>query len=52
MARHRRSSLNGRGMADFSEFIHNNPIVLVLCFDPTTLNEIAVSATKTSSLAV
>ena len=48
MARLRCSSLNGRGIADFDEFIHKKfPIILRSClealyFDPTTLIEIAV----------
>ena len=47
MARHRNPSLYGRGIADFDEFIHKkNPnlrdCLLALCFDPTTLFEIAV----------
>ena len=48
MARLRCSSLNGRGIADFDEFIHKQfPIILRSClealyFDPSTLIEIAV----------
>ena len=48
MAHHRRSSLKGRGIADFDEFIQKNSHItlrsclVVLCFDPTTLIEIAV----------
>ena len=48
MARLRCSSLNGRGIADFDEFIHKKfHIILRSCleafyFDPTTLIEIAV----------
>ena len=51
MARLHCSSLNGRGIADFDEFIHKKfPIILRSClealyFDPTTLIEIAVYLT-------
>ena len=53
MARLRCSLLNGRGIADFDEFIHKKfPIILRSClealyFDPTTLIEIAVSVLTT-----
>ena len=55
MARHRRSSLNGRGIADFDELIIKNShitlrsCVIAFCFDPTTLIEIAVNTTGHSS---
>ena len=48
MARRRRSSLNGRGMAGFDGFIYKKSHItlrswlLALSFDPTTLIEIAV----------
>ena len=48
MARHRISSLDGRGTADFDEFIHKKihrifrSCLIALFFDPTTLIEIAV----------
>ena len=49
MARHRKSSLYGRGMAGFDEFIQEKKFhiimrscLLALCFDSTTLFEIAV----------
>ena len=48
MVRQRRSSLNGRGIADFDEFIIKNSHItlrsclIAFCFDPTTLIEIAV----------
>ena len=47
MARQHRSSLNGRGIADFDEFIIKNSHIILrscliaFCFDPTTLIEIA-----------
>ena len=48
MARHRISSLDGRGIADFDELIHKKihrilrSSLTALYFDPTTLIEIAV----------
>ena len=49
MARQRRSSLNGCGIAEFDEFIIKNSHItlrsclIAFCFDPTTLIEIAVN---------
>ena len=48
MTRHRRSSLYGRGIAGFDEFIRKKSHMtlrsrlLALCFNPTTLIEIAI----------
>ena len=49
MTHHRKSSLNGQSIADFDEFIHKKnshmtlrSCLVALCFDPTTLIEIAV----------
>ena len=48
MARHRISSLDGRGIPDFDELIHKKihrilrSCLTALYFDPTTLIEIAV----------
>ena len=48
MARHRKSSLYGRGIAGFDKFIQKKSHItlrsclLALCFDPTTLFETAV----------
>ena len=47
MVRHRISSLNGQGIADFDELIHKKihrivrPCLIALHFDPTMLIEIA-----------
>ena len=52
MTRHRRSSLYGRGMANFDECIQKKShktlrsCVVALCFDSTTLTEIAVYFNK------
>ena len=58
MARLRCSSLNGRGIADFDEFIHKKfPIILRSClealyFDPTTLIETAVYSPRLKAIYI
>ena len=58
MARHRISSLDRRGIADFDELIHKKirrilrSCLIALYFDPTTLIEIAVNRLGFRSLMV